>query len=100
MSILSASASPKVAFPSTVISLFIDVVPVVAPNSSVVAAPPIFNEVALALKILAVASVVVISPPFTAKFPGIVTSSPEKVEFSTSTLPLSEVRVKLPVPVC
>ena len=66
----------------------------------VVAAPPIFKVVALALKILPVPDVVVISPPFTAKSPGIVTSSPEKVEFSTSTLPLSEVRVKLLAPVC
>ena len=48
------------------------IVPEVAPIVNEVAAPPIFNVVAVALKRVAVVVVVVISPPLTARSPAIV----------------------------
>ena len=69
---LSVMASPKVVSPSTARALFIDVVPVVAPMSIAVAAPPMFNVSTVALKREAVVVVEVISAlvaPFTPRSP-------------------------------
>ena len=62
-----------VSAPVTVKSLLTVVVPVAAPIDRVVAAPAKLRLVALVFKILAVAEVVVISPPLTAKSPLVVT---------------------------
>src|SRR5690242_14240304 len=58
-----------VAFDRVTVGLAMVAVPEVAPRARVVAAPPMFSVVALALKSVAVAPVVVTSAPFTAMSP-------------------------------
>ena len=68
--VISALDAPFTArSPVTTVLLLIVVVPVDAPNETAVAAPPILRVVAFALNMLAVAFVVVISPPLTAMLP-------------------------------
>jgi len=59
---------PTKAFGATTLVLLMVVVPVVAPILSVVAAPPMFKVVAVVLKRLAIAVVVVRDPPLAAMF--------------------------------
>ena len=67
--------STAVVLPNLVVEFLIAASPDVAPRVSVVAAPPIDKLVAVVFISVAVASVVVISPPFTARSPATVTVS-------------------------
>ena len=71
--------------------LFIDVVPVVAPRLRVVAAPPIDKLVALVLNNVAVAFVVVRSPPFKARSPDDVISPVNVDAPSIVKVPLADI---------
>ena len=73
-SIVKSSAEVSV-FPTRFRVLLTDVVPVVAPTLSVVASPPIFKVVAVVLRRLKLAEVVVKLPPFAAILPAKFASS-------------------------
>ena len=79
-------APPTSKLPSTLRALLTEVVPVAAPISIAVAAPPMLSVVAVALTKLNVVAVVVISPPLTARSP-VRTVSPPTFKFSTIPTP-------------
>ena len=65
----AAVPTPSFALASATVALLIVAVPVDAPSVRAVAAPPILRVVAVVLKRFAVACVVVIEPPLTARLP-------------------------------
>ena len=69
---VSTEESPSVVLPSTINALLIEVVPVAAPISNVVAAPPTLRVVTVEFKRLNVVALDVRSPPLTAISPAVV----------------------------
>src|SRR5579863_4890323 len=68
-----------VAFGKESVAFLIDAVPVVAPRTTDVAAPPTLSVVALVLKMFAVVAVVVSEPPLSLILPAVVISPVEPV---------------------
>lgn len=87
-----------VAYGKEIVALLIVAVPVVAPRVKVVASPPIDRLVAVVLKSVAVALVVVISPPFTAISPAVVMLPvvPSKSKLVISIFPVVPVMLFAP----